>query len=317
MKVLVTGAGGFIGEALVAQLLAEGLGGQPLTQLTGLDLRPPACTDPRWRGVSGNIADPAVLSEALREPPEVVFHLASLPGGAAEAQPLLGRQINLDATVALLEALHRPEAPPRVVYASSVAVYGERLPERVDDHTPTAPGLSYGAHKLMGEILLADAVRRGGLRGCSLRLPGVVARPGEGAGLMSAFMSQLFWRLRDGEAIELPVRIEGSAWWISVQRCAANLRAAASADLGPTDPLGARRVALMPALWLSMQAVVDALARRFGPERAALVSSRPQERVDRLFAQYPPLATPLAEALGLRHDGSADGLVRAVLGESP
>jgi hypothetical protein len=164
---------------------------------------------------------------------------------------------------------------------------------------------------------VADAVRRGGLRGCSLRLPGVVARPGEGAGLMSAFMSQLFWRLRDGEAIELPVRIEGSAWWISVQRCAANLRAAASADLGPTDPLGARRVALMPALWLSMQAVVDALARRFGPERAALVSSRPQERVDRLFAQYPPLATPLAEALGLRHDGSADGLVRAVLGESP
>ncbi len=315
MRVLVTGAGGFIGQALVAQLLAEGLAGRPLTQLTGLDLRLPACADPRWCGVAGNIADPAVLTEALRESPEVVFHLASLPGGAAEAQPLLGRQINLDATVALFEALHRPEAPPRVIYASSVAVYGERLPERVDDHTPTAPGLSYGAHKLMGEILLADAVRRGGLQGCSLRLPGVVARPGEGAGLMSAFMSQLFWRLRDGEAIELPVRTEGSAWWISVQRCARNLRVAAEAQLGPNDPLGARRVALMPALWLSMQAVVDALARRFGPERAALVSSRPQEKVDRLFAQYPALATPLAEALGLRHDGSADGLVRAVLGE--
>lgn len=317
MKVLVTGAGGFIGRALVAQLLTEGLSGQPVTQLTGLDLVLPECPDPRWRGVAGSVADSQVLDQALQPPPDVVFHLACLPGGAAEAQPLLGRQVNLDATLALFEALHRPEAPPRVIYASSVAVYGEHLPVRVDDDTPVAPELSYGAHKLIGEILLADAARRGGLQGCSLRLPGVVARPGAGAQLMSAFMSQLFWRLRDGQPIELPVRTEGTAWWISVQRCAANLRQAACADLGPSGPLGPRRVALMPALWLSMQEVVEALAQRLGPQTRTLVSSQPQDRVDRLFARYPPLSTPLAERLGLRHDGSAQALVEAVLRPGP
>ncbi len=311
MKVLLTGAGGFVGQALARQLLREGLGGRPVTLLTALDLQLSACDDPRWRPVPGSVADPSVLAQALREPPDLVFHLASLPGGAAEAQPVLGRQVNLDATVALIEALPRSGARPRVVYASSVAVYGEALPARVDDDTPTAPGLSYGAHKLACEILLADAVRRGGLEGCALRLPGVVARPGEGAGLMSAFMSQLFWRLRDGQPIELPVRLAGTAWWISVERCAHNLRQAAVADL---SPLGPRRMALMPALWLGMQEVIDALAARFGADRAALVSSRPQERVDRLFAQYPPLDTPRAAALGLRHDGSAQGLVEAVLG---
>lgn len=311
MKVLVTGAGGFIGQVLCGQLLSDGLGGQRIDQLIGLDLQPPQMNDARWLPLAGSLTEPEWMAQALQAMPDVVFHLASLPGGAAEAQPALGRAVNLQASMALIEALERPVAPPRLILASTVAVYGADLPACVDEQTPTAPGLSYGAHKRIAEILLADAVRRGRLQGASLRLPGVVARPGDGAGLMSAFMSQLFWRLRDGQALTLPVRPEGMAWWISAAQCARNLRQAAASDLGA---LGPRCLALMPALHLSVQAVMAALARRYGQDRLALVHSEPDPKVERLFAQYPPLRTELAERIGLRHDGDADGLVAAVLG---
>lgn len=278
--------------------------------LVALDVQAPEVSDPRVQAVVGSIAVPGVLAQALEQAPDVVFHLACLPGGAAEAQPVLGRQVNLDATVALFEALHRPQQPPRVVYASSVAVYGADLPPLVDDHTPEVPGLAYGAHKRIGEILLADAVRRGGIEGCSLRLPGVVARAGDGAGLVSAFMSQLFWRLAEGKALTVPVGPQGTAWWVSVQRCVDNLLAAAGANAAV---LGPRRVALMPALWLRIEEVVLALCDRLGADRAGLVSYQPDPQVERLFARYPPLETPLAERLGCAHDGSARGLVDAVL----
>jgi nucleoside-diphosphate-sugar epimerase len=193
------------------------------------------------------------------------------------------------------------------VFASTVAVYGEALPNLINEDTPCAPAMSYGAHKLAAEILIADAARRGWVQACSLRLPGVVARPGDGAGLISAFMSQLFWKLAQGQPIVLPVSADGQAWWISVAACVDNLVHAANID---TAALGPARVAQMPALHLAMQEVVEALVRAHGADRRTLVSYAPQERVQRLFASYPPLFTPRAEALGFRHDGDADALVR-------
>lgn len=311
MRVVVTGAAGFIGRALTRRLLDAGLAGRRIERIVLSDLGlDGVADDARVRRVAGSIADAGVLEQALAGPVDAVFHLASVPGGAAERDPVLGRRVNLDATLHLLELLRLQEAAPRLVFASTVAVYGDALPEAVDEQTPPAPALSYGAHKLACEILIADAARRGDVDACSLRLPGVVARPGDGAGLISAFMSRLLWKLRAGEPIVLPVGADGTAWWISVGACVDNLLHAATTD---TARLGARRVVQMPALRLSMQDVVDALARAHGADRRALVRYEPQDPVQRLFASYPPLHTPRAESLGFRHDGTADALVRRAM----
>lgn len=311
MRVLVTGAGGFIGKVLVRRLLAGGVAGRPVSGLIACDLALDGLADDgRVQTVAGSIAETGVLERALAEPVDVVFHLASVPGGAAERDPLSARRVNLDATLRLIELLAAQGDAPRLVFASTVAVYGHPLPPQVNEATPARPAMSYGAHKLAAEILIADAVRRGSVRACSLRLPGVVARPDAGAGLVSAFMSRLFWNLRAGEPIVLPVRAQGTAWWISVRACVDNLLHAVAIEPSVLGPGG---VVQMPALHLSMHDVVAALARAFGADRAALVTYEPQEAVDRLFASFPPLLTPQARALGFADDTTADALVRRAL----
>jgi nucleoside-diphosphate-sugar epimerase len=123
---------------------------------------------------------------------------------------------------------------------------------------------------------------------------------------MSAFMSQLFWKLQAGQQLTVPVSPEGVAWWISVQACVDNLLHAATVD---PARLNARRSYQMPVLRLTVAEVVEALAQRFGTDRRALVSYAPDPFIERLFAAYPPLHTPEAEALGLRHDGTVDQLI--------
>ena len=312
--IVVTGADGFVGRELVKRLLGKGLGGRAVERLTLLDLSfANTWKDPRVVPMAGSIADPALRAEAYAEPVDAVFHLASVPGGAAEKNYALGRSINLDATIGLIDDLRGRGAsgrPARFVFASTIAVYGEQLPAVVDEATLPAPVLSYGTHKLMGEYLVADASRLGWIEGCSLRLPGVVARPGDGAGMMSAFMSQLFWKLAAGEPITVPVSREGVAWWISVQACVDNLLFAACVHPGR---LNSRRSYQMPVLRLTIAELVDALAARHGADRKQLVSYAPDPYIERLFASYPPLRTPEAEVLGLKSDGSVASLIeRAV-----
>lgn len=310
-QVLVTGAQGFIGQALVQRLLSDGLQGTPITKLTVVDLAAANTTgDHRVHAICGSLADAGVRQAAIDTAPSLIFHLASVPGGAAERDPALGRQVNLDATLALIDACRGLPSPPRFIYASSVAVYGEQLGGVLDEDAPPSPALSYGAHKLMCEIMLADASRRRWVQGCSLRLPGVVARPDDNGGLMSAFMSQLFWRVAQGQPITLPVSPEGTCWWISVGACVDNLLRVATMD---TALWSAERRYQMPVLHLPIQQVAQALVDRFGGTAAQRVHYAPQPLVDRLFASAPPLLTPKAERVGLRNDGDVHGLVARAL----
>jgi nucleoside-diphosphate-sugar epimerase len=262
--------------------------------------------DSRVFSVAGSISNPEVRAQGYAQCVDAVFHLASVPGGAAEKNYELGKSVNLDATIGLIEDLRNQANIPRFVFASTIAVYGDELPPNVDEKLLPAPALSYGAHKLIGEILVADASRREWIHGCSLRLPGVVARPGDGAGMMSAFMSQLFWRLSVGQPITLPVTPDGVAWWISVSTCVKNLIHAAS-----LDPLLLKgpRAYQMPVLRLTVNEVVQALERALGRECSHLVNYERNDFIQQHFASYPKLHTSQAESIGFINDGNADNLI--------
>ncbi len=311
--VVVTGAAGFVGQALVARLLrGHAKGSSKLQALTLLDVHfaePPA--DPLVRQVSGSIADAAVVARAFDRPVDRVFHLASIPGGTAETQYELARDVNLGGTLNLLEAAkaqaERGGPVCRFVFASTVAVYGSPLPSVVDDGTALNPQMTYGAQKLMGEIAIADFTRRGWVDGCSLRLPGVLARPPARTGQLSAFMSDIIRELGAGRPFTCPTTPLATTWASSIHSIVDNLLHAATMD---TSAWPARRSVALPTLHFTMGDLVKAIAAVHGQPVEEIVRWSPDERIERLFGRFPPLCTPIADALGFRHDGDLPALVR-------
>ena len=317
MRVLVTGAGGFIGATLLRLLAVRPrIGDQAIELLAACDQRLPELPA-GIAGIEGDLGQPHVQARIADLAPDVCFHLAAVPGGAGEADPALSRRVNLDASLDLFDTLAganrgargRSEGPPVVVYASTIAVYGHPLPDPVDASTPTRPPMTYGAHKLACEIVLADHTRRGRLDGRSLRLPGIVARPRVPSGLVSAFMSDVMHALKAGEAFTCPVGPEATAWWMSARRCAQNLVHAASMDAAGDG----YRAWVLPVLRLSMAELVHALSMEYGVDGQQLVRYAPQPAVEAVFGRYPPLDDRAARALGLRDDGTPSALVRRAL----
>jgi len=307
-RILVTGANGFIGRHLVQRLLAEGLDGRPVERLLASDLRFDAGPrDARLQRFEGSISDAGQLERLLAQPVDTVFHLVGVPADVAEREPEAGRRVNLDATVRLLRLLARQASAPRLVFASSVAVYGAELPAMLDERSWPQPSTSEGAQKLAAEVLIADAARRGAVSACTLRLPPVLARPGATNGPGMVFMSRLLWQLRRGEPVVVPVAADAMGWWLSVSACIDHLVRAATLMPGA---LGPASVLQLPALHLSMQVVVDAAGCVHGAGRRGLVRFQPDPLQQRIHARLPPLRATLAESLGFRHDGSAEVMVR-------
>ena len=314
MRVLVTGAGGFIGATLLRLLAARPrIGGRAIELLVACDQRLPALPA-GVMGIEGDLGRPQVQARIAELAPDVCFHLAAVPGGAAEADPALSRRVNLDASLDLFDTLAgagrgEGERAPVVVYASTIAVYGHPLPDPVDAATPTRPPMTYGAHKLACEIVLADHTRRGRLDGRSLRLPGIVARPRAPSGLVSAFMSDVMHAVKADEAFTCPVGPEATAWWMSARRCAQNLVHAAVMDASSDGP----RAWVLPVLRLSMAELVHTLSSVYGVDGGRLVRYAPQPAVEAVFGRYPRLDDRAARALGLRDDGTPSALVRRAL----
>ena len=308
MKVLITGADGYIGRALSQRLAAPGaqLQGRPVEQLVLCDLRlPQAPPGAHVQTVEGSVADPAVIEATTRHAPDVVFHLASVPSGQSESAYELGMDVNVHATMALVQALRREGPPPTVVFTSSIAVFGAPLPPRIDDDTPLLPGLSYGAAKQMMEIHLSDCTRRGFIRARSVRLPGIVARPPTPTGALSAFSSELIRALVARQPFVCPVSPEATLWLLSLQTCIDNLLHAAEAS---DEQLAGHTVWTLPALRVSIEALVHAFEAAH-PGAAQQVTYRPDPVLEAQFGRLPPLFTPRADAAGFRHDGTVPQLV--------
>jgi nucleoside-diphosphate-sugar epimerase len=267
MRVLVVGGQGFIGQALVARLrrgATIAAGSAQLITCARSAHRTAPSDDARMRYIEGDISERAALEHSIEGGVDCVFHLASMPGGAAERDFDLGMKVNLHSTLALLEVLRLAGAGlPKLVFASSIGVYGVPLPGVIDEHTIPLPTLSYGAQKLIGEYLVADYGRRGLVDGRSVRIPGIVARP-PSKGMLSLFLSDLIRELSAGRRFVCPVGPEGMSWFMSRPCIVDNLIHAA--QLSAAQLAHAAHLAAAGAAPVDRRCVVAAIARLHGKE---------------------------------------------------
>jgi len=318
MKILITGGAGFLGQRLARRLLERGqLNGEPVTELLLLDVARPGdaslLTDPRVRAETGDISDAAVLARFIDTNTHAIFHLAAIVSGQAEADFDLGMRINLDASRALLEACRAAGHAPRVVFTSSVAVYGGTLPDVVQDDTALNPQSSYGTQKAIAELLLCDYSRRGFVDGRVLRLPTISVRPGKPNAAASSFASGIIREPLNGERSTCPVDGETRLWLLSPKSAIDALIAGCQLDRAA---LGNRPVVNLPGLSVSVNEMVAALREVAGEEAVARIDWQRDERIEKIVGSWPGAwNTSRAQQLGLLGDTSFADVIRAYLAE--
>lgn len=316
MNVLITGGAGFLGLQLARLLLKRGslnLDGKAVTidRLTLLDVVAPQIDDARVRVVTGDLSDPAVLARAMDADTGAVFHLAAVVSGQAEADFDLGMRVNLDASRALLETCRQLGHRPRVVFTSSVAVYGGKLPAVVQDDTALNPQSSYGAQKAIGELLLSDYSRRGFVDGRVLRLPTISVRPGKPNAAASSFASGIIREPLAGEAANCPVAPETSLWLLSPRGAITALVNGLELD---GARFGNRRVVNLPGLSVTARQMVEALRRVAGDTVADRVTWQREERIENIVGTWPAAwDVTRAVELGFQSDANFDDVIRGYM----
>jgi len=324
MRVLITGAGGFIGRGLTAAVLAGGLNAIDELVLVDVDSSNLPVNEnnqnnsiPTTR-IQGSILDAPVLEQVFVQPVDCVFHLAGITSRTAQENLDVGLAVNVQATMTLLDALRGQQAasPPRLVFASSIAVFGAPMPAVINDDTPPEPSLSYGCQKRMMELLIADYTQRGLVDGRSVRFSGVIARPPQKPGVrkaaLSAFSSDILQELAANRPYVCPVSKNATSWLVS-RFCAVRQLLLAAKIPGELWP--ASRAITLPALRVSMIDLVVALERHLGQKRAHWVQWQPDAEIEAQFGRWPPLVTNAADTLGFVHDGSVENLVARALSE--
>ncbi len=314
MHVLVIGAAGMIGRKLVARIAADGgIGGRKVDKLSLVDVvppeMPPGFTGKAW---AADISSPGEAVQMVAGRPELIFHLAAIVSGEAEADFDKGYRINLDGTRLLFEAIRaegmKQPYMPRVVFTSSIAVFGAPFPGAINDEFFTTPLTSYGTQKAIGELLLADYSRRGIFDGIGIRLPTICIRPGKPNKAASGFFSGILREPLAGQEAVLPVPDTVMHWHASPRAAVGFLLHAATLD---TAPLGARRNLTMPGLAATVAEQIEALRRVAGDKAVALIKRVPDETIGRIVAGWPRrFEAKRAEALGFQAEKNFDEIIR-------
>ena len=318
MNILIIGAAGMVGRKLSERLAADGrLGETAIERLTLFDVvAPAALPDAAFevKTLAGDLSMPGQSERLMIERPDVIFHLAAIVSGEAEADFEKGYRVNLDGTHALFEAIRRSDGgwKPRLVFTSSIAVFGAPFPgSGIYDEFHTTPLTSYGTQKAIGELLLADYSRRGFFDGVGIRLPTIVVRPGRPNKAASGFFSGIIREPLNGQEAVLPVSDAVRHWHASPRAAVGFLLHAATLDTGK---LGPRRSLTMPGLSATVGEQIEALRRVAGEKAVRLIRHEPDAAVIRMVGGWPEnFNAARAEQLGFKAESSFDEIIRVYI----
>ena len=313
MHILVTGAAGMIGRKLTARLVKDrGLNGKSIDRLTLVDVVAPE----KPAGFSGavelsasDLSASGVAAKTVAGKPDVIFHLAGVVSGEAETDFEKGYRVNLDGTRALLEAIRAAAYKPKVIFTSSIAVYGAPFPRSIPDEFHLTPLTSYGTQKAICELLLADYSRRGFLDGIGIRLPTICVRPGKPNKAASGFFSGIIREPLAGQEALLPVAERVRHTHASPRAAVGFLIHAASLT---SEKLGPRINLAMPGISCTVGEQIEALRRVAGDRVAARIRHAPDELVQRIVAGWAErLDATRAREMGFKAEATFDEIIRA------
>lgn len=315
MHLMITGAAGMIGRRLAERIAHDGgINNTTVNRLTLVDIVP--ATPPT--GYAGEAvvetADLSAQGEVARlvsMRPDIIVHLAAIVSGDAEANFDKGYRINLDGTRHLFEAIRLAgdDYKPRVVFSSSITVFGAPFPDQIDDEFLLTPLTSYGTQKAICELLLSDYSRRGFFDGIGIRLPTICIRPGRPNKAASGFFSNILREPLNGQETVLPVAEDVRHWFASPRAAVGFLLHAASMDL---SRLGDRRNLTMPGVSATVGEEIEALREAAGDRAVQLIRREPDGTIKAIIASWPrDFVTARAESLGFEAESSFADIIDA------